>query len=79
MKTVNFLKSSANKCKRKIVIAEINILRNLGENQMRQERIVREIEKLHSLWFKGTAKDLRIAELQDNWKREQSNLTQAFL
>jgi len=32
-------------------------------------KIVREMRKLHSLWFKGTAKDMRLAELQENWLR----------
>ena len=79
MKTVNFLKSNSDRCRRKIVITEINILRNLAESQVTHVKIVREVGKLHSLWFKGTAKDMRIAELQDNWQREQLNFMQSLL
>jgi hypothetical protein len=79
MKTVNFLKSDADRCRRKIVINEINILQNLAESQVTHVKIVREMGKLHSLWFKGTAKDMRIAELQDNWQREQQNFMQVLL
>ena len=76
MKTVNFLKSSSDQCRRKIVIAQINILRNLEENPGRHEKIVREMGKLHSLWFKGASKEIRIAELQDNWQKEQPDFFQ---
>lgn len=79
MKTINYSKSNANKCRRKIVIAEINILRNLAESQVRHEKIVREVGKLHSLWFQGSSKDLRIAELQDNWLSEKPIFMQTLV
>lgn len=44
---------------------------------MKHRKIVREMGKLHSLWFKGNAKDMRLAELQDNWQREKPNFMQA--
>jgi hypothetical protein len=79
MKTVNFLKSNADRCRRKIVITEINILRNLAESQLTHEKIVREMGKLHSLWFKGTAKNMRVSELLDNYQKEQTNFMQTLL
>jgi hypothetical protein len=79
MKTINFLKSGSDKCRRKIVIAEIIKLRNLAESDVRHQRIVREVGKLHSFWFKGPAKDIRISELQGNWLRDQPNFMQPFL
>ncbi|MBK7710076.1 MAG: hypothetical protein IPN67_17845 [Bacteroidales bacterium] len=60
MKILNLFKSNADVCRRRIVVAEINILRNLDENQPRQDKIVREMGKLHSLWFKGISRDLRM-------------------
>ena len=79
MKTINYSKSNADKCRRKIVIAEINILRNLAESQVRHEKIVREVGKLHSIWFQGSSKDMRLAELQDNWLSEQPNFMQTLV
>jgi hypothetical protein len=79
MNTINFLKSKTDQCRRKIVIAEINILLNRDESHLSNEKIVREMGKLHSFWFKGTAKDMRIAELQDNWQSEQTGFMQANL
>jgi cyanophycinase-like exopeptidase len=79
MKTNNFLKSNSDKCRRKIVIAEINILWNLDKRQGNNEKIVREIGKLHSIWFQGSSKDTRIAELDNNWQREQPSYTQSFM
>lgn len=79
MKTVNFLKSKSDRCRRKIVITEINILWNLAEDHMKHRKIVREMGKLHSLWFKGDAKVIRLAELQDNWQGEKPNFMQAQL
>jgi hypothetical protein len=79
MKTINFLKSSADKCRRKIVIAQINILWNLDKRQGNNEKIVREIGKLHSLWFQGSSKDIRIAELNNNWQKEQPDYKQTFV
>lgn len=78
MKTVKFLKSSSDQCRRKIVIAQINILRNLEENPVRHEKIVREVGKLHSLWFKGASKEIRIAELNDNLYRAQDAYIQTI-
>ena len=66
MKTVNFIKSETDPFRRKIVIAEINILINLEECHVSNKKIVREMGKLHSFWFKGASKDMRIAELQVN-------------
>jgi hypothetical protein len=71
MKTVNFLKSETDQFRRKIVIAEINILINLDETHVSNKKIVREMGKLHSFWFNGISKDIRIAELQDSWHSEQ--------
>jgi hypothetical protein len=36
-----------------IVITEINILRQFEDNQLIDDKIIREMRKLHSLWFKG--------------------------
>lgn len=63
MKTSYLLKSNADISRRRIVIAEINILRNLEENQRRHDKIIREMGKLHFLWFKGIARDIRNSEL----------------
>ena len=41
------------KCRRMIVIAEINILRKYEDRQLIDDKIVRQMTKLHSLWFKG--------------------------
>jgi hypothetical protein len=41
------------KCKRMIVIAEINKLRENEDKQLIDDKIFREMTKLHSLWFKG--------------------------
>jgi hypothetical protein len=79
MKKVNFLKSNADRCRRKIVITEINILRNLAESELTHEKIIREMGKLHSLWFKDTDKNMRVAELLDNHLDEQSIFMQANL
>ncbi len=47
------MKTFSSKYRRGIVIAEINILRKFEENQLIQEKIFREMRKLHSLWFNG--------------------------
>jgi hypothetical protein len=36
-----------------ISVAEINILRKFEDRQLIDEKIVRQMTKLHSLWFKG--------------------------
>ncbi len=36
-----------------IVVNEINILRKFEDRQLMDEKIVRMMSKLHSLWFKG--------------------------
>jgi hypothetical protein len=36
-----------------IAIAEINILRKNEDRLMMDDKIVRQMTKLHSLWFKG--------------------------
>lgn len=79
MKTVNYLKPKTDRCRRKIVITAINILWTHEENHLKHRKIVREMGKLHSLWFKGEAKDMRLAELQDNWQTEEPNFMQAQL
>jgi len=53
MEIQSIIKSNAHLCRRKIVIAEINILRNFEERPLIQEKIFREMNKLHLLWFKG--------------------------
>jgi hypothetical protein len=55
MKTTDILKTKAHKCRRKIVVAEINILRNFESRELVDGKIVRELSKLHSLWFKDRA------------------------
>jgi hypothetical protein len=37
-----------------IVIQEINILRKFEDKQPINDKIVRQMTKLHSLWFKGS-------------------------
>jgi len=36
-----------------IVVAEINILRKFEDRQLIEDKIFREMRKLHSLWFNG--------------------------
>jgi hypothetical protein len=78
MKTTNFFKSDADKCRRKIFIAEINILFNNVRRQDNHNKIVREMGKLHSLWFQGASKDIRLAEINENSGKEERNFTQSF-
>ncbi len=51
METQSIIQSTAHLCRRKIVIAEINILRKFEESPLIQEKIFREMAKLHLLWF----------------------------
>jgi hypothetical protein len=44
------------KRRRQIITAEINLLRKFEGKQLIEERIGREIGKLHSLWFKRAVK-----------------------
>ena len=39
------------KARRRISIAEINVLRKFEGKEMIEERIARQMTKLHSLWF----------------------------
>lgn len=48
------LKATSSKCRRMIVIAEINILRKFEDKQPINDKIVRQMTKLHLLWFKGS-------------------------
>jgi len=63
MKTLIRLKSNANKRRRKIVIEEINILRNFEGSHLIQKKISRQLTKLHSLWFKDSLRAISYAEL----------------
>jgi hypothetical protein len=56
METLKIINSNANLCRRKIVVAQIKILRNFEERPFTQQKIVREMNKLHWLWFKGGSK-----------------------
>jgi hypothetical protein len=49
------MKSNAHKCRRKIVVAEISILRKFEGRDLMQNKIDRQMSKLHLLWFKGSA------------------------
>ena len=53
------MKTNSSKLRREIVIAEINILRQYEHRELIQEKISREIGKLHSLWFKGNHVQIR--------------------
>jgi hypothetical protein len=53
MRSTTLLKTSSSKCRRMIVIAEINILRKYEDRQLIDDKIIRQMTKLHSLWFKG--------------------------
>ncbi|HBH83770.1 MAG: hypothetical protein A2X05_08250 [Bacteroidetes bacterium GWE2_41_25] len=63
MRTPNLLKSKAHQCRRKIVIDEIRILRNFEGSHLIQDKILRELTKLHSLWFKSSGSIMREAKL----------------
>ena len=52
MKTKDILRTTANKYRRKIVVTEINILRKFESKQLIEDKITREMSKLHSLWFR---------------------------
>jgi hypothetical protein len=43
----------AHKAKRRASVAEINLLRKFEDKQMIEDRINRQLGKLHRLWFKG--------------------------
>jgi len=58
MKTALSLKTYSNKCRRKFAVAEINILRNFEERDLIQEKISRQLFKLHSLWFSASRKEI---------------------
>ena len=53
MRSNTLIKTNASKCRRMIVIAEINILRKYEDRQLIDDKIVRQMTKLHTLWFKG--------------------------
>lgn len=46
----------ATKRRREISVAEINLLRKFEGKQLIEDRINRQMSKLHSLWFKGVKK-----------------------
>lgn len=54
----------AKRQRRRIITAEINILRKFEGKQMIEERIGREMEKLHKLWFTGKTPQEIIASKQ---------------
>ena len=58
MRNTTLIKINASKCRRMIVIAEINILRRYEDKQNIDDKIVRQMTKLHALWFKGKSNDL---------------------
>jgi hypothetical protein len=53
MRSSTLLKTNSSKCRRMISVAEINILRKFEDSQLIDDKIVRQMAKLHSLWFKG--------------------------
>ena len=50
----------ANKRRREISIAEINLLRKFEGKQMIEDRIERQMTKLHSLWFSASRREKKI-------------------
>jgi hypothetical protein len=63
MKTLNRLKSNTHLRRRSIVIDEINILRNFEGSQLIQNKIEREMSKLHLLWFKDSGRSMSNFEI----------------
>lgn len=57
------LKSKSHLRRRNIVIEEINILRNFELNDLIQNKITRELTKLHFLWFKGSKRTINNIDL----------------
>ena len=53
MKNSTLTKTNGSKCRRMIVIAEINNLRKREDRLETDIKIGRQMSKLHSLWFKG--------------------------
>jgi len=53
MSTYSSLKTTSSKRRQMIVVAEINILRKFEDRQLIEDKIFREMRKLHSLWFNG--------------------------
>lgn len=53
MRNNTFLKTNASKCRRMIIIAEINNLRKYEDRLLIDSKIGRQMYKLHSIWFKG--------------------------
>ena len=45
--------SAAHRARRRLSVAEVNVLRKFEGKQMIEERIERQLGKLHKLWFKG--------------------------
>jgi hypothetical protein len=43
----------AHTVKRRVSVAEINLLRKFEGKELIEDRIARQMTKLHSLWFKG--------------------------
>jgi hypothetical protein len=53
METMTISLGNSSRCKRMIIIAEINKLRKVEDFRPVDSKIYREMRKLHSLWFKG--------------------------
>jgi hypothetical protein len=47
----------SSRCKRMIIVAEINKLRKIEHARPVETKIYREMRKLHALWFKGQFQD----------------------
>lgn len=58
MRNSTLIKTNASKCRRMIVIAEINNLRKREDRLLIDSKIGRQMYKLHSLWFKGSESGL---------------------
>ena len=53
MRSTTLIKTNSSKCRRLISIAEINLLRKSEDKQLIDDKIGRQMTKLHSIWFKG--------------------------
>lgn len=53
MKTLTISLKNSSRCKRMIIVAQINKLRKFEDIRPVDSKIYREMRKLHSLWFKG--------------------------
>lgn len=50
----------AQKRRREISVAEINLLRKFEGKELIEERIERQMSKLHSLWFSSSRKEKKV-------------------